>query len=270
MIWPWLAGSLLLHLLVLASLPGADGPARCPAIMLVSLVSNAAEPKAKVVVQEPVAPPEALQKGTPRLADPPKPKPAARPALHRQARAETKPEDAPAPPTPIVTNNTSAANTIPLPVRPEASAPSKPESTPGPATPGSRQTAPAVGGTPAGSGGQGGTADVPAPVPAKPAVDVKALMAAYGANAAAKVQRAKFFPQSAREYDRKGTTVSVRVKITVARDGSLLSVSASSDIPELSSAAEEAVRRAAPFGSFPAEVDKSSYNFRTTLKYTVN
>jgi TonB family protein len=101
-------------------------------------------------------------------------------------------------------------------------------------------------------------------------VDVAARMRGYGAGAIAKVQRSKFFPDSARDAEHSGTTVSVRVKFSVSRDGKLLTVSARSDNAELANAAEQAVRRAAPFGSFPAGVEKGSQNFSTTLEYRLH
>jgi TonB family protein len=267
-IWPWVAGSVALHLLVLTSLPGVDSPARCPAVMLVSLVSDAAEP-AKVVMQQPVAPPQALLKGSPRRSQTSQRRTTAPPAVtRRQPSTQTSrtARTVSVPPTPIITSNTTAANTIPVPQPAEvtASAETSIHGTASPHVP----SAPAPGSIPSGTGGQGGTADIPAPVPAKPAVDVKALMRSYGAGAISKVQRTKFYPDSLRDDpERSGTTVSVRVKFKVSRDGTLLSVSASSGVPELSSAAEQAVRNAAPFGSFPAGVERSNYPFTTTLEY---
>jgi protein TonB len=244
--------------------------------MLVSLVSNAAEPKAAVVEPEAVAPPETLQKGMPRKASPRKPELSKRQIAQQPPKVGSivRNQTVAVPPTPIITNNTSATNTIPVPTeRPSTASPSKPEAGSIKETPGTTRPANApthVVGTPGGSGGQGGTADLPAPVPAKPSVDVAALMRSYGAGAIAKVQRSKFFPDSARDAEQSGTTVSVRVKFTVSREGSLLAVSARSDNAELANAAEQAVRRAAPFGSFPAGVDKGSQNFSTTLEYRLH
>jgi TonB family protein len=83
------------------------------------------------------------------------------------------------------------------------------------------------------------------------------------------VQRAKFYPQSARGHERAGSTVRVRVKFRVNRDGSLASVSASGDVAELTSAAEQAVRNAAPFGAFPEGLDSSALPLAVTLEYVL-
>ena len=279
-LWPWLAGSLALHLSVLACLPGLDTPARCPVLMLLTLDSHAAEPLAALQpVPKAAAPVPVVKKKAPpvnhemraasvRMQAQSAPRQAAPSAASQQA-VKTSPVTTVAVP---ITTTDPRAEPIAMPTAAQPATPAS-EVPPSdkPSGNGGAQGIPH--GSSAGAPGTSvaGSADSGGSTQAVTGPDIAALKRDYAAAALARVQRAKFFPEDARDSSRAGSVVEVRVHLTISRSGELLSVSASA--PEgndaLTRAAEQAVRSAAPFGDFPAGLSLSSMKLAVTLRYTL-
>ncbi|MDM9622595.1 TonB family protein [Rhizobium sp. S96] len=94
-----------------------------------------------------------------------------------------------------------------------------------------------------------------------------AAVANYPGKVASRIRRAIRVPS---EYKRMGTSMSVRVKLTINSTGGLggLSVLRSSGFPELDQAVVDGVRHAAPFPPLPPEWGKSSWTFTQELQVT--
>ncbi|QPB18526.1 energy transducer TonB [Rhizobium sp. 007] len=87
-----------------------------------------------------------------------------------------------------------------------------------------------------------------------------AAVANYPGKVQSRIRRAVKVPT---EYKRMSASMSVRVRLTIGGDGSLvsLSVARSSGIPELDQAVVAGVRRASPFPPLPSEWGKPSWTF---------
>ncbi|MDQ3023859.1 MAG: TonB C-terminal domain-containing protein [bacterium] len=258
---------MLLHLVVLVLLPGADGARRCP-VLFVTLQQAAAEVKAEVSLNSPADATPVQASIELRTTEPKRTRSqsavGAKPAVTTKpvaTRAGNSAQFAPVRSSaPVVTNSPNAtATAAPVVTAPTSSSghvePNTTESDADSATAASPQAN--ASGTQSGS-----TATV-----SQQSVDVGVLKRRYAQAALSKVQRAKFFPESARDPERAGTTVQVRVSFRVSRSGALASVSASGGNAELADAAEDAVRRAAPFGAFPDGLDAAELPLGVTLEY---
>lgn len=87
------------------------------------------------------------------------------------------------------------------------------------------------------------------------------------ASANAKIQREQFYPEAVRRSGADSVTVRVRARFKIKRDGTIAGLSVSSEDPAFARAAEEAVRRAAPFGEFPDELTLPQLSASITLEY---
>jgi protein TonB len=267
-LWPWLLGSLVLHLSVLCALPGADGPRRCP-LLLVTLDTAQAKPEPALALTKPAAPAAPLPQV--KRVEPREEKRIVKPQEPEAITPASKPEQkssavAGRPSLPITTTNPTATDTVVVPAQvPAVATTEELPLLPGSSSSGSSSPEPSPPAEPpaAAGGNEQGEAV------AKPSIDVGALKRRYAAGALAKVQRAKYFPESAKDPERAGTTVQVRVSFRVSPSGSLTSVSAAGGGAELNAAAEDAVRRAAPFGSFPEGLELGELKLGVTLEYTL-
>jgi len=93
----------------------------------------------------------------------------------------------------------------------------------------------------------------------------RSLAAHWGAQLRAKIERRKRYPRSA-----GGAAGTVKVRITVARDGSLqgLALASSSGHPALDQAALQAVQSARRFPAAPKGLSKPSYSFTLPMRFS--
>lgn len=228
----------------------APGPALAPAPDLPALLP-AALPRADRTPPAPVTPPLAHAPEAPRA-------PSATDTGPAPARAKTPAAPAPANPQMAAPAPDAAprADTAPPPPLPKpAPKAEKPRSAQAP-------SAPSTGGGQAKAkkpGGQSGTAKTHS----RDGANAQALIAGWGAKIQRKVHRRVLTP---RGVSGSGT---VRIALTVARDGSLrgVRVTRSSGIKAFDQAALNAVRRAGRFPAAPKGLTKSSYDFALSLKF---
>ncbi|MEO0904544.1 MAG: TonB family protein [Pseudomonadota bacterium] len=138
-------------------------------------------------------------------------------------------------------------------VRPQARPPQRAQ----PSAPRAEQQAAGSGG--GARAGQAQTAVAPALSPGQEAE----LKSVWGAQIFRQIERRKRAPRNQR---RSGE---VRVTLSVGRGGQLLSsaVSQSSGVPAFDQAALQAIARAAPFPSAPAELPQGSYRFGLIIEF---
>ena len=130
---------------------------------------------------------------------------------------------------------------------------------PAPASDGSaaQRAAGSGGGTNAGSASDSGAATLSAAAR-------QSLMAQWGAQVRRKIERGKRYPSAAR-----GVSGTVRISITVGREGALhaVSVAGSSGHAALDEAALRAVRSAGRFAAAPPQMTEPSYTFTLAMKF---
>lgn len=274
--WPWLVGSLALHVVLLAALPGLDRDERCPVLLLVTLQAPAREvgrPSTAAGVND--SSEEAAAEGGPTRVPEPRPTPPSarqRPAPQREERSATtqpllarsmqaprehipttiqhvprrEPQPEPAEDTPVQETPT-AEPSVETPVQPVQAQATTPVQVQPPTPPQTQAETPA------------------------PPVDVEALRRIYAQAARARIGAQQYVPDVARSAENSGRVVQVKVKVAIQPSGALGSVSlaAASGIPALDEAALNAVRRAAPFGAFPPELTAPQVLFVVPLQYTI-
>lgn len=181
--------------------------------------------------------PESLPDQTGMIAPPPPPPPVPKVSETRQEPADTRPKSRPKPPAP------RKAQAKPKPTS-RASAAQK-------------------------ASGQGGGADAGVARQQRAATlsasQLQSLTAQWGAQVRRQIERRKRYPRGAR-----GASGTVRVLITVGRDGSLrgVSLAGSSGHSTLDEAALRAVRAAGRFPNAPRELSKPTYTFTLGMKFS--
>lgn len=107
------------------------------------------------------------------------------------------------------------------------------------------------------------------PVEPEPEIDIEALITEYSDRVRQEITNVKSYPPMSR---RLGETGSVLVNFTVTADGELSSVTIteSSGLERLDRAAMDAVRNAAPFDTFPPEIQRDSLAMSITLIFDIS
>lgn len=145
----------------------------------------------------------------------------------------------------------------PAPVKPEAQA-TKQKNTPVSRPSAAQQASGTGGGSNAGAAQDRGAATLSAG-------QRQSLLAQWGAQVRRKIESGKRYPSSAR-----GASGTVKVRITVGRDGALhaVSVTGSSGHPALDDAALRAVKSARRFRQAPHQLTEPTYTFTLAMRFS--
>jgi len=229
--WLFLAVSLLIHALILWSLP----------IPLRSVLSPHED--ILIALKDPPPPP-------PPPPEPPEPEPEDQPEPQPQSieppPPQVEPPPSPAEPGPVIGVEGDGPGAIQsgdsLPAFPEPPAPPEPEPEPPPPP--------------------------PEPEP-EPVVDVQALLLSYAGEVKAAILAEKYYPPVAERLGHTGS-VKVGFTVAADGSLAGVRVKSGSGWDELDAAALEAVRRAAPFDQLPPESGRDELGLSITLKYSLN
>jgi protein TonB len=118
--------------------------------------------------------------------------------------------------------------------------------------------------------GETGTPGPPAPVPAADPVRRENVAGRYLALIRSLIDRRKEYPYQARRQEQEGT---VLVRFTLTRQGSLAGEPAlekKSRHGRLNNSAIEAVKNAAPYPPFPAEIADEEMSLQGAVNYSLN
>jgi len=108
-----------------------------------------------------------------------------------------------------------------------------------------------------------------APPPPVSNVDLNAIRTEYAKRVRDKIESLKEYPQGAR---RRGNEGVASVQFTLNREGGVsgVSIAKTSGYPALDAAAQDAVRRAAPFPPLPRELGRDDFALRVSIVFKLN
>jgi len=248
LLWTCVAGSILLHALLMWRMHGVESAA--PMVQ---------EFKATIRTQSPPAPRAAIEPPKPEMAvpEPPKPEP------------PKPPEPVPLP-KPVLppTAPTIAPKTPPVERKATPVAPAAPQ----PATPAPAPAAPAAP-TDTKSDAKADAAKAPATAPSGSAApsansDLKALITSYELQLAQAAQKYKRYPSEAMQQNWEGTA---QVRVHIGADGRITGVDlvSSSGHDLLDEQAKTTVNKAKPFVQIPAELRGKEFNAEIRVVFSL-